>query len=75
MSKVNWLYRIFMNYNVHCVQKSAIGYSTVGYNVLQSHSLPSDDYWYWAGVGILIVYAIFFNNMVTLALAYLNRKF
>lgn len=64
-----------MDYNANCLQKSAIGDNTVGYNILHSHSLPSDGYWYWAGVGILIIYALFFNNMVTLALAYLNRKF
>ncbi|XP_028784726.1 ABC transporter G family member 31 [Neltuma alba] len=54
------------------MQKSLAGDNTVGFNVLQSHSLPTQDYWFWAGVGVLLVYAIFFNSMVTLALAYLN---
>ncbi|AES98592.2 ABC transporter G family member 31 isoform X1 [Medicago truncatula] len=54
------------------MKKSAIGNNTVGYNILVSNNLPVDDYWYWAGAGILILYAIFFNSMVTLALAYLN---
>ncbi|GLT73346.1 hypothetical protein SLA2020_452130 [Shorea laevis] len=51
---------------------SAIGNDTVGYNILNSHSLPTGDYWYWLGVGVLLLYAFVFNNMVTLALAYLN---
>lgn len=51
-----------------------MGNNTVGYNVLQSHNLPAGDYWYWLGVGILLVYALLFNNLVTLALTYLNRK-
>ncbi|WJX58199.1 ABC transporter G member 31 [Trifolium repens] len=54
------------------MKKSAIGNNTVGYNILNSHNIPIDDYWYWAGAGILILYAVFFNTMVTLALAYLN---
>ncbi|XP_031399616.1 ABC transporter G family member 31 [Punica granatum] len=53
-------------------EKSAVGNSAIGYNVLQSHGLPSGDYWYWLGVGVLIAYALLFNNLVTLALAYLN---
>ena len=56
------------------MKKSAIGNNTVGYNVLHSHSLPTDDYWYWLGVGVMLLYAWFFNNIMTLALAYLNRK-
>ncbi|XP_007016113.2 PREDICTED: ABC transporter G family member 31 [Theobroma cacao] len=51
---------------------SAIGNNTVGYNILYSHGLPSDGYWYWLGVGVLLLYAVLFNIIVTLALAYLN---
>ncbi|KAE8039264.1 hypothetical protein FH972_011692 [Carpinus fangiana] len=54
------------------MERSAIGNDTVGYNVLKSHSLPTSDYWYWVGVGVLLLYAFLFNNIVTLALAYLN---
>ncbi|GAY38373.1 hypothetical protein CUMW_036200 [Citrus unshiu] len=54
------------------MKKSAIGNNTVGYNVLHSHSLPTDDYWYWLGVGVMLLYAWLFNNIMTLALAYLN---
>lgn len=68
------LYNIY-DYYVYGLQKSATGDNTVGFNVLQSHSLPTGDGWYWGGVGILLVYALFFNNMVTVALAYLDRKF
>ncbi|XP_030447307.1 ABC transporter G family member 31 [Syzygium oleosum] len=53
-------------------EKSAHGNNSVGYNVLQSHSLPSSGHWYWIGVGVLLLYALLFNNIVTLALAYLN---
>ncbi|KAK3019263.1 hypothetical protein RJ639_004212 [Escallonia herrerae] len=54
------------------IEKSAVGNTTVGYSVLASHSLPTDDYWYWLGVGALFLYALFFNIVVTLALAYLK---
>ncbi|GLT81708.1 hypothetical protein SLE2022_001440 [Rubroshorea leprosula] len=53
-------------------KKSALGNNTVGYNVLNLHGLPDGDYWYWLGVGVLLLYALLFNNLVTLALAYLN---
>ncbi|KAL0674779.1 hypothetical protein Bca4012_002760 [Brassica carinata] len=35
-------------------------------------SFPTEDNWYWIGVGVLIAYALLFNNIVTVALAYLN---
>ncbi|KAH7554031.1 hypothetical protein JRO89_XS12G0099400 [Xanthoceras sorbifolium] len=54
------------------MEKSAIGNKTVGYNVLQAHSLPSGNYWYWIGVVVLLLYSFLFNGLVTLALAYLN---
>ncbi|XP_057956194.1 ABC transporter G family member 31 isoform X2 [Malania oleifera] len=54
------------------MEKSSVGNNTVGYNILNSHSLPSSGYWYWLGVGVLFLYAMLFNNMVTLALAFLN---
>ncbi|KAI3434296.1 uncharacterized protein J3R85_006768 [Psidium guajava] len=53
-------------------EKSAYGNNSVGYNILQSHSLPSSGHWYWIGVGVLLLYSLLFNNIVTLALAYLN---
>ncbi|CAI0540635.1 unnamed protein product [Linum tenue] len=43
------------------MKKSAIGNETVGYNILHSHSLPVERYWYWLGVGVLLLYAILFN--------------
>uniref|UniRef100_K4AIA6 ABC transporter domain-containing protein n=1 Tax=Setaria italica TaxID=4555 RepID=K4AIA6_SETIT len=46
--------------------------STVGTNVLISHNLPTQDYWYWIGVGALLAYAVLFNGLFTLALAFLN---
>ncbi|KAK1586377.1 hypothetical protein Q3G72_001998 [Acer saccharum] len=53
-------------------EKSAIGDNTVGYNILEGHGLPHNDNWYWIGVGALLLYALLFNNLVTLALTYLN---
>ncbi|EEF36755.1 ABC transporter G family member 31 [Ricinus communis] len=51
---------------------STIGNNTIGYNVLHGHSLPTSDNWYWIGVGMLWLYALVFNIIVTLALTYLN---
>ncbi|XP_020252372.1 ABC transporter G family member 31 isoform X3 [Asparagus officinalis] len=54
-------------------QISLLGNSTsVGTNILHSHSLPDQQYWYWLGVGVLFSYSILFNILVALALAYLN---
>ncbi|XP_022948220.1 ABC transporter G family member 31-like [Cucurbita moschata] len=46
--------------------------NSVGYNVLHSHDMPSSDKWYWIGVGVTWGYAILFNSLVNLALAYLH---
>ncbi|KAJ0020073.1 hypothetical protein Pint_32396 [Pistacia integerrima] len=46
--------------------------NSVGYNVLHLHSLPDDDHWYWVGVEALLLYAFLFNNILTMALAYLH---
>ncbi|XP_023513303.1 ABC transporter G family member 31-like [Cucurbita pepo subsp. pepo] len=54
------------------MEKSRTGNGTVGDNVLHAYSMPSSDSWYWLGVGVLLVYAIFFNSLVTLALAHLH---
>ncbi|XP_076916108.1 ABC transporter G family member 31-like [Bidens hawaiensis] len=54
-------------------QKNLTGTNmTVGYGVLRFHHLPTETYWYWIGVGALLLYALFFNIVVTLALAYLQ---
>ncbi|KAF5739187.1 ABC transporter G family member 31 [Tripterygium wilfordii] len=57
------------------MKMSHIGNVTVGYNVLRDHGIPTGDYWYWLGFGVLFLYGFLFNNLVTLALTYLNRKF
>ncbi|KAK6927089.1 ABC-2 type transporter [Dillenia turbinata] len=54
------------------LNRSAYSNNTVGNNILQHYSLPSSGYWYWLGVGILLLYSLFFNCIVTLALAHLN---
>uniref|UniRef100_A0A0D9XIH8 ABC transporter domain-containing protein n=1 Tax=Leersia perrieri TaxID=77586 RepID=A0A0D9XIH8_9ORYZ len=48
------------------------GNMTVGANILISHSLPTEDRWFWIGVGVLLAYSILFNILFTLALAFLN---
>ncbi|KAK1312861.1 ABC transporter G family member 31 [Acorus calamus] len=55
------------------MERSAYGNETVGYNVLHSHGLPVRDSWYWIGVGALLAYAVLFNILFTLALAYLKQ--
>ncbi|KAM7522073.1 hypothetical protein LguiA_011975 [Lonicera macranthoides] len=54
------------------MESSSLGNASVGYVILQSHGLPRDRYWYWLGVGILLIYAVFFNLVLTLALTYLK---
>lgn len=46
--------------------------NTVGTNVLLSHNLPTQDSWYWIGVGVLLAYSILFNVLFTLSLAFLK---
>ncbi|KAI3678493.1 hypothetical protein L6452_37788 [Arctium lappa] len=58
--------------NTTTLQKLTGTNTTVGYSVLHFHSLPTDDNWYWLGVGVLLLYALVFNIIVTLTLAYLN---
>ncbi|WZY82499.1 hypothetical protein YC2023_028883 [Brassica napus] len=55
------------------MEPSAISNTSVGFNFLRLRSFPTEDNWYWIGVGVLIAYALLFNNIVTVALAYLNH--
>ncbi|XP_052185165.1 ABC transporter G family member 31 isoform X2 [Diospyros lotus] len=54
------------------MKRSAFGNTTIGYNVLQSHGLPSDSFWYWLGVGVLLCFSVLFNILATIALTYLK---
>ncbi|KAK7305391.1 hypothetical protein VNO77_43296 [Canavalia gladiata] len=54
------------------MQQSVFGNDKVGFNILRGSSLPIEDYWYWIGLGVLIAYSLLFNNLVILALSYLN---
>ncbi|KAL3616200.1 ABC transporter G member 31 [Castilleja foliolosa] len=54
------------------MERITVGNVSLGNQILQLHSLPSSDYWYWLGVGVLLAYAVFFNITVTVALAFLN---
>ncbi|KAF2312567.1 hypothetical protein GH714_035098 [Hevea brasiliensis] len=54
------------------MKRSAIGNNTIGYNILHEHSLPMNDNWYWISIGVLWLYAVLFNLVVTWALTYLN---
>ncbi|KAE8687220.1 ABC transporter G family member 31 [Hibiscus syriacus] len=51
---------------------SSIGNNTIGYNVLHARGLPSAEHWYWLRVGVLLLYAVIFNIIVTFSLSYLN---
>lgn len=53
----------------------ALGNTTVGQDVLELHAIPTDGRWYWIGIIALLAYVFLFNSIVTLALAYLNRKY
>ncbi|XP_051142940.1 ABC transporter G family member 31-like [Andrographis paniculata] len=46
--------------------------TSLGYTILQFHSLPTEDYWYWIGVGALLAYAVLFNIASMIALTFLN---
>lgn len=48
------------------------GNTTVGQSILNLHNLPTNGGWYWKGLGILLLYSVIFNGIVTIALAYLN---
>uniref|UniRef100_A0A1S3WXZ0 ABC transporter G family member 31-like n=1 Tax=Nicotiana tabacum TaxID=4097 RepID=A0A1S3WXZ0_TOBAC len=52
--------------------KTTTGNITLGNAVLQSYSLPTSHNWYWLGVGALLLYVLFFNMVLTLALTFLN---
>ncbi|KAL3530879.1 hypothetical protein ACH5RR_010201 [Cinchona calisaya] len=54
------------------MERTTSGNTTLGSMVLRSHSLPSAGYWYWVGVGALLLYALLFNIVVTMALTFLN---
>ncbi|CAI0467871.1 unnamed protein product [Linum tenue] len=56
------------------MKSSTFGNGTIGHNVLNNHSLTTDDRWYWLGVGVLLTYALFLNVIATLALAFLHRS-
>ncbi|KAH9313294.1 hypothetical protein KI387_028329, partial [Taxus chinensis] len=44
----------------------------VGTKLLESRGLFTQSYWYWMSLGVLAGYAIIFNILYTLALAYLD---
>lgn len=48
--------------------------SNLGDEILKSRGMPTADSWYWLGIGILIIFAVLFNMVVTWALTFLNRK-
>ncbi|XP_050232688.1 ABC transporter G family member 32 isoform X2 [Mercurialis annua] len=45
---------------------------SLGETVLKARSLFPESYWYWIGVGALLGYAVLFNFLFTVFLAYLN---
>ncbi|XP_059077764.1 pleiotropic drug resistance protein 1 [Cryptomeria japonica] len=54
-------------------QKVRIGPgNNIGTTLLESRGLFAESYWYWMAIGVLVGYAIIFNLLYTLALAYLD---
>ncbi|GAB2274463.1 ABC transporter G member 31 [Dionaea muscipula] len=56
------------------MKTSSFGNTTVGYSVLHLHNMPTEGYWYWLGVGALLLYTLLFNSIAPLALTYLNPQ-
>ncbi|XP_020221803.1 ABC transporter G family member 31 [Cajanus cajan] len=54
------------------MQHSTFGDDTVGHNVLNEYNIPTNDYWYWIGFGVLTLYTILFNVLITWGLSSLN---
>ena len=51
-----------------------MGNSTIGKEVLTSHGLDFDGYFYWISIGALFCFTMFFDLGFVLALTYLKRK-
>ncbi|MED6174626.1 transcription factor [Stylosanthes scabra] len=45
---------------------------TLGVQALELRGFFTEDYWYWIGVGGLVLFTLFFNITYTVALEYLN---
>lgn len=54
------------------MKPSTMGPDTVGDTVLKAFSMPADDFWYWIGFGVLFLYTILFNLMITWGLSTLD---
>lgn len=50
----------------------SIDANTIGTAVLKAHGFFTEERWYWISIGALIGFAILFNTLFTVALAYLN---
>ncbi|KAF8083300.1 hypothetical protein N665_0783s0010 [Sinapis alba] len=55
-------------------QQSSDNSTSLGLAVLHMFDAFTDPNWYWIGVGVILGFTILFNILVTLALAFLNRK-
>ncbi|PHU26671.1 Pleiotropic drug resistance protein 13 [Capsicum chinense] len=75
MIKPWWVWAFWaspLSYGQRAISKKTSGDVTLGYDILQSHGLPTSGYWYWRGLGVLLLYALLFNIILTVALAFLN---
>ncbi|MFQ6639027.1 hypothetical protein Gotur_015905 [Gossypium turneri] len=45
---------------------------SIGLQVLKTRSFFHESYWYWLGVGALVIFVVLYNVFFTLALTYLN---
>ncbi|KAH9312919.1 hypothetical protein KI387_027954, partial [Taxus chinensis] len=50
------------------------GSTNLAIDILERRNIIPRGYWYWIGAAALLGYAVFFNVLFTMALAYLNRK-
>ena len=48
---------------------------SLGVQVLMNRGIVTENYFYWVGVGALVVTIILFNVLYTITLTYLSRKF
>eukprot|EP01018_Ginkgo_biloba_P004061 Gb_34646 [translate_table: standard] len=56
----------------HSWHKHIHNNQTLGMVVLESRGIFTHEYWYWIGIGALMVYCMLFNVLFPITLAYLN---
>ena len=67
-----WSMHSWIEHKVH--ELNIRPYNKIGHwkRVLENHDIPTEDYWYWLGTGVLLGMAILFNLLFTVVLAYVK---